>query len=208
MMKLYTSMGSPYGRVTRIVRLEKNLEKLVSFEVVKTRGVNNPYYKINPSGRVPSLILDDGKILEDSALICWYLDNVNGIPSLHPSEGMQGLEERRIEAIARSMLDGTSLWWREYLYRSHEIRSKIIIDHEKSRALRLADIFEHEVQNEILAGPLNMAQIILACVLHGREKSGPPDFSWRIGRPNLCKWVERIGRNLAISKTVPIAQDK
>ena len=202
-MKLCSTLRSPYGRMARIVRLEKGLKDRVSFQVVQTRGENNPYYDVNPSGRVPSLILDDGRVLEESALICWYLDNIDGTPTLHPANGMLGLEERRIEAMARSMLDGTSLWWREYLYRPLEIRSDTIINHERRRALRLADIFEKEIQNELLLGPLNMAQITLACVFHGRKHAGPADFFWQNGRPKLCKWIERIGHNLSIRETVP-----
>ena len=55
--------------------------------MLKTRGENNPYYDLNPSGRVPALVLDDGRILEESGLICWYLDHLDGTPMLHPPEG-------------------------------------------------------------------------------------------------------------------------
>lgn len=83
--------------------------------MLKTRGGENLYYDINPSGRVPALILDDGRILEESGLICWYLDHLDDAPTLHALEGLEGLAHRRIEAVARSMLDGLSLWAREYI---------------------------------------------------------------------------------------------
>ena len=67
-MKLISSLKSPYGRMARIVRLEKGLGDSVEYEVVQTRGENNPYYNVNPSGRVPSLILDDGTVLELSLI--------------------------------------------------------------------------------------------------------------------------------------------
>ena len=189
--------------MARIVRLEKGLGDSVEYEVVQTRGENNPYYNVNPSGRVPSLILDDGTVLEDSVLICWYLDNLDNTPKLHPADGMNGLEQRRIEAIARSMLDGISLWVREYIYRPPELRSETIIDHERRRASRLADIFEKEVQGDVLLGPINMAQITLACVFHGNMIDSLPEFAWQEGRPHLCNWVERIGQNLSVKETAP-----
>ncbi len=202
-MKLYSTLTSPYARMARIVRLEKGLDKKVSLEIVSTRGDNNPYYAVNPSGRVPSLELDDGTVLEDSGLICWYLDKIDGRATLHPSEDVSGLEDRRIEAIARSMLDGTSLWWREYLYRPPEIHSVTIMNHENKRAFRLADVFEEEVKNATLSGPLNMAQITLACVLHGRKNAGPAEFLWEENRPNLCAWVKHIGNINSIKETAP-----
>lgn len=202
-MKLYSTLTSPYGRMARIVRLEKALADRIAFVPVQTRGVDNPYYAINPSGRVPSLILDDGTLLEDSKLVCWFMDHLDGNPVLHPPQGMAGLEHRRIEATARSMLDGVSLWSREFLYREEEIRSAKIIAHEQARALRLADVFEKEVEGEVLSGPLNMAQITLACVLHGRLNDRPQGFRWQDGRPNLCAWVERMGDYACIAETLP-----
>ena len=202
-MKLISSLKSPYGRMARIVRLEKGLGDSVEYEVVQTRGENNPYYNVNPSGRVPSLILDDGTVLEESALICWYLDSIDGKPKLHPADGIYGLEHRRIEAIARSMLDGISLWLREYIYRSPEMHSETIINHERRRASRLADVFEKEVEGKLLSGPINMAQITLACVFHGNMIDSLPEFAWQEGRPHLCNWVERIGQNLSVKETAP-----
>ncbi len=202
-MKLYTSLTSPYGRMARIVRLEKGLADRIALHPVKTRGADNPYYAVNPSGRVPSLILNDGAVLEDSTLVCWFMDHLDGAPTLHPLEGMAGLEHRRIEATARSMLDGLSLWGREYLYREAEIRSSTIIAHEQARALRLADVFEKEVQGKVLSGPLNMAQITLACALHGRMNDRPQGFRWQDGRPKLCAWVERMGGYASIVETLP-----
>ena len=202
-MKLCSVFNSPYCRMARIVRFEKDLSDRVSFEVVQTRGENNPYYNVNPSGRVPSLILDDGTVLEESALICWYLDYIDGKPKLHPADGINGLEQRRIEAIARSMLDGISLWLREYIYRPPEMHSETIINHERRRASRLADVFEKEVEGELLLGPINMAQITLACVFHGNMIDSLPEFAWQEGRPHLCNWVERIGQNLSVKETAP-----
>lgn len=193
-MIFYSSPVSPYGRIVRILRQEKKLEERVPFTVLKTRGEGNPYYDLNPSGRVPALVLDDGRILEESGLICWYLDHLDGTPMLHPPEGLEGLTHRRIEAVARSMLDGLSLWGREYIYRDKAIRSPIILGHEKARAERLADFFEAEVTGDVMSGPLNMAQITLAFALHGRPKDRLAGYDWQDGRPNLMAWVERIGR--------------
>ena len=196
MMKLYTSLTSPYGRIARIVRLEKGLADRIALHPVKTRGADNSYYAVNPSGRVPSLILNDGAVLEDSTLVCWFMDHLDGAPTLLPPEGMAGLEHRR-------MFDGLSLWGREYLYREAEIRSATIIAHEQARALRLADVFEKAVQGKVLSGPLNMAQITLACALHGRMIDHPQGFRWQDGRPNLRAWVERMGGYASIVETLP-----
>jgi glutathione S-transferase len=82
-MKLYVTFTSPYARLARILVLEKALEDHVDVIEAKTRVAGSPYYQINPSGRVPYLIDDDGVGMEDSQLICAYLDSLDGKPRFH-----------------------------------------------------------------------------------------------------------------------------
>lgn len=115
-MKLYVTPGSPYARMARIVVMEKRLESRVEVIFAKTRTAGSPYYGINPSGRVPYLVREDGVGLEESALICAWLDQLDGRPGFGLPEGEAGWQARRLEALARSLLDGLSVWLRE-LYR-------------------------------------------------------------------------------------------
>jgi glutathione S-transferase len=82
-MKLYITYISPYARLARILVLEKGLSERVEILEAKTRTVDSPYYRINPSGRVPYLIDDAGLGMEDSQLICSYLGNLDGKPRFH-----------------------------------------------------------------------------------------------------------------------------
>jgi hypothetical protein len=82
-MKLYVTYTSPYARLARILVLEKALEDRVDVIAAKTRVANSLYYEINPSGRAPYLIHDSGVGMEDSQLICAYLDSLDGKPRFH-----------------------------------------------------------------------------------------------------------------------------
>src|SRR5947209_10879084 len=112
-MKLYITPGSPYGRIARVVVIEKGLESRVEVITPETRVADSPYYGINPSGRVPYLVRDDGVGLEESTVICAYLDQLDGNPAFDLPPGDQGWELRRLEAMARSMVDGLAVWSRE-----------------------------------------------------------------------------------------------
>jgi glutathione S-transferase len=202
-MKLHITPGSPYARMARIVVLEKGLADKVEVVLAKTRTPDSPYYRINPSGRVPFLELDDGKGFEDSPLICLYLDQLDGKPSLHPENGRAGLEMRRLEAMARSMLDGLSVWGREIIYRTEEMRSKMILDHEAARAMRMADAFETEMANPVLSGPLNIAQITLGCAVNGPGAPKLCGQDWRATHPKLAAWAEKIAARPSFAATVP-----
>ena len=188
-MKLYVTPGSPYARMARIVVLEKGLQNRVEVVAAKTRVTDSPYYEINPSGRVPYLLCEDGTAFEESAVICAYLDHLDGKPAFDLPGGDQLWEGRRLEALARSMVDGLSVWGRE-ITRPENERSPGVIAHETERARRMVDVWEREIENPLMRGPLNMIHITLACAL-GLEARNP-GFRWRDGHPKLCAWFDRF----------------
>ena len=135
-MKLYITPGSPYARIVRILILEKGLASRVEIIPAQTRVADSPYYRINPSGRVPYLIRDDGVGMEESAVICAYLDHLDGKPAFDLPAGDEGWEARRLESLARSMVDGIAVWGRE-IVRPPDERSPTIIRHEAQRSARM-----------------------------------------------------------------------
>src|SRR5260221_12057005 len=94
--------------MARIVVLEKGLERRVEIIAAQTRVADSPYYRINPSGRVPYLVRDDGVGLEESALICAYLDHLDATPAFDPPACDQVPEAPRLEALERSMADAVA----------------------------------------------------------------------------------------------------
>jgi len=182
--------------MARIVMLEKGLERRVDVIVAKTRSAGSPYYEINPSGRVPYLVRDDGVGMEESALICDYLDQLDGEPHFQIS----GWDARRLEALARSMLDGLAVWGRE-LARPEGERSPTVVAHEADRAMRMAELWEREVGNPVMGGELNVVQLTLGCAL-GMEARNP-HFHWRPRHPALCAWYEPIEARPSFVATAP-----
>lgn len=198
MMKLYITPGSPYARMARIVALEKGLESRVEIIAAQTRAADSPYYRINPSGRVPYLIREDGVGVEESAVICAYFDHLDGSPAfdVRPDDW----EARRLEAMARSMVDGLAVWGRE-LTRPKGERSATLLEHEAERARRMAELWEAEIDHPLMRGALSMAQITLACGL-GMEARNP-HLHWRPRRPKLCDWYEPIAERASFAATAP-----
>ena len=104
--------------------------------------------------------------------------------------------------IARSLLDGLSVWWREIL-RPQAERSPAVIEHEKARALRLVDVWENEIASPVMSCDLNIVQVTLACAL-GLERRNPR-FRWRDGRPRLAAWFDKIAVRPSFAATQPPA---
>jgi glutathione S-transferase len=149
---------------------------------------------------VPYLIRDDGVGLEESTLICDYLDRLDGKPVFALPAGEAAWEARRLEGLARSMLDGLSVWLRE-LYRPPEERSPGVIRHETARSERMVDLWEREIAHPLMRGALNMQSLTLACAL-GLEARNP-DFRWRPGHSRLVEWYEPIARRESFLATAP-----
>jgi len=204
-MKLYVTPGSPYARMARIVLIEKGLESRVEVVFAQTRTAGSPYYQINPSGRVPYLVRDDGVGMEESALICDYFDRLEGNPVFRLPAGAEGWEARRLEALARSLMDGLSVWLRE-LYRPPNERSPGVIRHETDRAARMVELWEREIERPYMRGALNMAQLTLACALGIEARN--PHLDWRSGHPGLSKWYDRLAARPSFAATAPPAATK
>ncbi len=197
-MKLYITEGSPYARMVRVVIIEKGLESRVDIILAQTRSGNSPYYHINPSGRVPYLMRDDGVGLEESALICAYLDQLDGKPVFNVAAGEADWEARRLEALARSLADGLAVWSRENARPENE-RSPTTLRHESARSVRMINLWEAQIDQPWMCGTLNMAQITLGCAL-GMEVRNP-DLQWRPGHPKLSAWFERIATRASFVAT-------
>jgi glutathione S-transferase len=199
-MQLYISPGSPYARVVRIVVIEKKLSDKVEVIAAKTRTTDSPYYLINPSGRVPHLVCDDGLALEDSGLISSYLDHLEDHPSFALPAGAPGLEARRVEALVRSTLDGLAVLGREKWRPVNEQSPKIVL-HEIERAKRLLNVWEQQINHPLFHGQLNMVQIVLGCTLGFADLI--PEFSWRSNYPKLNSWFEALSARPSFLETKP-----
>ncbi len=199
-MKLYVTYTSPYARLARILVIEKALEDRVEIIEAKTRTPGSPYYQINPSGRVPYLVDDAGVGMEDSQLICGYLDSLDGKPRFHDSLREPDWAYLRLEFMARSMCDGISVWTREMVRPASE-RSPTVLAHEVARSQRMADVFEGRVADPLMQGAPRMAHLILAVTLERARKCGLGGLT--DGRPQLASWMRSISDLPSMQRTAP-----
>ena len=199
-MKLYVTLTSPYARLARILVLEKALEDRVEIIAAKTRAADSPDYQINPSGRVPYLIDDSSVGMEDSQLICAYLDSLDGKPRFHDPRRQTDWAYQRLEFAARNMCEGICVWLREMARPAGE-RSPTALAHEVARAQRMADEFERRIADPLMHEGSNMAQLILAVALDAARKRGFGDLT--TGRPQLTAWMRSMSDRPSMQRTAP-----
>lgn len=83
---LYNAAFSTCSQKVRICLAEKGLpfeEKRLN--LAKREHLTPDYLALNPNGVVPTLV-DDGKVIIDSSVICEYLDEVYDGPALSPAD--------------------------------------------------------------------------------------------------------------------------
>jgi glutathione S-transferase len=199
-MKLYVTYGSPYARLARIIVIEKALEDRIEIIQARTRTPGSPYYQINPSGRVPYLVDDSGVGMEDSQLICAYLDGFDGKPRFHGAAQASDWAYLRLEFAARSMCDGIAVWGRE-MARPESERSPTTLAHELARAERMADYFEDRVTDPPMQGRPAMAHLILAVAVEMARKRGLGDLT--TGRRQLASWMRSVSNLPSMQRTAP-----
>lgn len=104
-MKLFFTRTSPYSRKVRLVIREKGLENRIEEIQVDPYQDDTELQTVNPLGKVPALLLDDGEPLFDSPVICQYLDALTDAHPLVPAADPERWAALRWEALADGITD-------------------------------------------------------------------------------------------------------
>jgi len=84
-MILYDRQGTPNAARIRIVIAEKGLEGAIEYrtvDLIDAEQKRPEFLAMNPIGKTPVLVLDDGQPLSESVAITEYLDKLDGRPVL------------------------------------------------------------------------------------------------------------------------------
>jgi glutathione S-transferase len=200
-MKLLYQTHSPYARQVLVLAHEIGLAdgiEVVHHETSPTRR-NEAVFALNPLGKVPVLVLDDGFALFDSAVICDYLDGLHGGRRLIPPSGSARSLALRLQAVAHGIADAGGAVRQEAERRPAPYRYPAMRDGQIQKLIAAYDFLE---QDPALDGPLDIGQIALACALSWIEFRNLPGF--RAGRPRLASWYDRFAERPSMLAT-PLA---
>lgn len=98
-MKLYSLPLSPYAARVRGAIYAKGLAVEI-FAPPEDWRISPEYRQINPLVRIPVLLLDDGTVIAESAVIVEYLEDAHPKPSLRPDTAESLARVRLITQIA------------------------------------------------------------------------------------------------------------
>ena len=198
-MKLYMSPASPFARKARIIIRELDLTRLVE-EIPVSPAASEELRKVNPLGKIPALILDDGSTIVDSFVIAEYLDDLAGGGKLFPASGPDKWKRKTEHSILQGMLEAMLLCRYEKMLRPEEKRWQTWYDDQWDRAWQGFALFE--ARPETFARQLDITQIGLVCTL-GYADFRFPDCGWRKAFPKTAAFHEKMLQRPSIKDTVP-----
>ena len=200
MMILRFSPSSPFVRKVRIAIALLGFDKDVTIERADTTDPNDSLRKINPLGKIPVLIVEDGTAVYDSRVILAYLDDRAGGGKIVPRDAKARLAALRLQALADGILDASILTVYEGRYRKQEMHEPKWLDLQSGKVSRALGVLE-AAPPPIDPMP-NIGQIALACALGYRDfRFGS---TWRAEHPRLVAWLDDFAARVpAFAATKP-----
>jgi glutathione S-transferase len=204
-MKLWYSPASPVVRKVIVTYEETGLKVPLEIVEVSTNAIASDanLRRVNPAGKVPALVLDDGSVLIDSRVICDYFDAVSEGTKLAPVDLRSKFRAKTLEALADAVMDAAVITRYELTLRPEQYRWEDWVRGQLSKVETSLDSLDEDWIND-LNGPLTIGAIATGCAL------GYLDFrfaylNWREGRPGLSSWYKEFSERPSMVKTAPKA---
>jgi glutathione S-transferase len=202
-LKLIATLTSPYARKVRIALAEKKFEYALVEDSPWVAG--NAVADVNPLGKIPVLLLDDGTRLFDSRVIVEYLDTVSPVSRLIPEPSRQRIAVKRWEALADGICDAAAA---VFLERKRPLRqqSKDWITRQRAKMDRSVIEMAEELGERAWCNgeAYSLADIATGCAL-GYLDLRFPEIDWRGAHPNLVALADKLGGRPSFADTVPPA---
>ncbi len=202
-VRLYWSPRSPFVRKVMVFAHEAGLAERI--ETVKTlvssTTANRELMRVNPIGKIPTLITDDGKALFDSYVICEYLDSLHGGKKLIPQAPEQRWQALLWHALGDNMLDNSLLWRNELLRPKAQQSSETLAAYD-AKARSGLDALDGEAA-ALGAAAVSIGHVAIAVSL-GYLDFRFPDLGWRDGRPRIAAWHATFAQRPSFRNTMPV----
>lgn len=200
-MKLLYQTHSPYARKVLVAAHETGLAARIAVVHHETSPLlrNDEVFALNPLGKVPVLVLDDGEVLFDSAVICEYLDQLHGGPRLVPVDPARRWRALRLQSVAQGIADaGIAVRW-ETTRRPAGLRWPEFRDGQLAKIAAACDYAEHALAAS--GDDCDVGTIALATALGWIDFRDV--FAFAAGRPRLAAWYARFSARPSMRATEP-----
>lgn len=186
----------------RVVMMEKKLECVFVLEDVS--AADTTISEVNPLGKVPCLIMEDGKVLYDSSVIVDYLDTMTPVGKLIPANSRERAETKCWEALADGVLDAAILVRLEETKRPAKQQNPVWIAHQMGKVhTGLKAMAKGLGEKPFCSGnAYSLADIAVGCSL-GWLSLRYPQIEWRTDYSNLARLSDKLAERVSFRETMP-----
>ena len=201
-MQLFDNPASPYCRKVMVLLHEAGRvdEVETAFAFGSTVNSEQMPTAVNPLGKIPTLVRDDGPALYDSRVICRYFDAKYGL-GLYPEA--DPWEVLTLEATGDGIMDAALAMVYEGRTRPEEMQYAPVVEGHWAKVARALDVLNARWMGH-LAGRMDIGHVAVGCAL------GYLDFrhegrNWRKGHDALAEWYAEFLQRPSMQATVPTA---
>jgi glutathione S-transferase len=193
-MKLFTFATSPYARK---VRMALDYKGVLYDPVERCYSLDRKedLRSASPRAEVPVLVLDDGRTIVDSTIICEYLEDAYPRPELFPADPYERARMRAIEDLCDRSFDAVTYGYWLATVRGDAPESETMKKAARAEFSNLLGILERELAGrDFLCGDLSIADLAAVCHVSGARAMGI-DLA---PLPRLGAWMARMRATSAV----------
>jgi glutathione S-transferase len=202
-MRLYYSATSPFVRKCLVCAQELGLLDRLELLPAEAHPVkrDRELVAVNPLGKIPALVTEEGAVLYDSRVICEYLNSI-GDGRLLPTHASSRWSVLTDQALADGIMDAAVLTRYETAARPESLRwSEWVAGQLDKVTCSLAAL---EPRARGLGERVDLGVIALACAL-GYLDFRYASLRWREKYPDTAVWFDRFAKRDSMMSTRPPA---
>ena len=171
----------------------------LTLEVLARPENAEEFRRVNPLGKIPALVLDDGSAIFDSPVICEYL-NQQGGGKFFPGISVWRTNSGKWKALTLQALgDGLADAAVALVTESRQaVANPVHVERHRAALLASLDMLEKVNFAEVPT----IGEISVACAI-GYVEFRKVELDWRATRPKLSAWYDKICEFPSMKATQP-----
>jgi glutathione S-transferase len=192
-MQLLYTKRSPYARKVRVLALEKEINLDLIDEDLANKS---PRLKqANPLGKVPTLILDNGKTVYDSKVIAQFLEASKPQPPMIPRGGQELIDVLKWEAMADDLVTVAINAYMEKIRHPQDFNAAFVTTQEQA----IKDAFAYIESHLSELKEFHLGSINVACAI-GYVHFRLPHLNVQ---GKLALWFDEVSKRPSMQQTIP-----
>ena len=188
-MQLYDSLISGNGyKIRLLLSMLGRAYDRIEVDILKGESRTPDYLTLNPNGRIPLLVLDDGRALAESNAILYYL--ANGAPCFPADPFAQAavLQWMCFEQYSHEPYIAVARFWLEHLEMTPEREAALA--EKKVQGYKALDVMEGHLSDRdwFVDDSMSIADIALYAYTHVADEGGFDLAPY----PAIRAWLGRI----------------